>query len=120
MKEQCIQHQFEAAADLCRTCGYDYCTECLVYAFGHHQAPYCVACALTASGVRSNAARPTALSRREIKRRMKARDREINRKVPAVVEVKVNDFDWEPAAAAAQSPEWIDAQFPHAEARVPF
>jgi hypothetical protein len=37
----------------CRTCGRAYCSRCLVFAFGPNKPPYCVSCALTASGVRN-------------------------------------------------------------------
>jgi uncharacterized Zn finger protein (UPF0148 family) len=121
MEERCVQHQFEPAADLCRNCGHEHCSECLVYAFGKDQAPYCVSCALAASGVRSNAARPPSLSRREIKRRVKERKKaNTEKQSQAKVEVKVAEFDWVPAEQAAQSPEWLEEQFPRSGERVPF
>jgi len=71
MHEPCAKHQFEAAEDVCRTCGWDFCGECLVYAFGPDKPPYCLACALAASGVRSGAGNPPARTKREIKARHK-------------------------------------------------
>ena len=56
---------------MCRHCGGWYCNECLVFSFGPNKPPYCIACALAAAGVRSNAARKSGLSRREMKRREK-------------------------------------------------
>ena len=50
----CVRHYEEPIADTCRTCRNDFCSRCLVYAFGPGKPPYCVGCALTASGVRSN------------------------------------------------------------------
>jgi hypothetical protein len=67
----CVRHQFEAAVDRCRVCDEPFCTECLVYAFGADHPPYCVNCALSAAGVRVRGARPTKVSRRELRRREK-------------------------------------------------
>lgn len=75
MDGTCARHQFERSADLCHTCGQEFCADCLVYPFGPSKPPYCVACALTASGVRTNAARAPRVSRRELRRR--AREREL-------------------------------------------
>src|SRR5262249_4633453 len=58
---RCYTHGFEAAENRCRHCGHEYCSECLVYAFGSNKPPYCISCALAASGVRSNAAQRPAL-----------------------------------------------------------
>ncbi len=71
MNEQCAKHQFEPAEDVCRTCGWDFCGECLVYAFGPNKPPYCLSCALAASGVRSGAGNPPLRSKKEIKARHK-------------------------------------------------
>jgi hypothetical protein len=48
----CIRHFEEPIAGRCRTCNQVFCNRCLVFAFGPKQSPYCVGCALTASGVR--------------------------------------------------------------------
>lgn len=48
----CVRHFEEPVMALCRTCGQPYCSRCLVFAFGPKKPPYCVSCALTASGVR--------------------------------------------------------------------
>jgi hypothetical protein len=71
LDERCARHQFEAAVDQCRQCGFAFCGECVVYAFGEHQPPYCIPCALAASGVRSGAARQPALPKKELRRREK-------------------------------------------------
>ena len=70
---RCYTHGFEAAENRCRHCGHEYCSECLVYAFGASKPPYCISCALTAAGVRSNAARRPSLSKREIRKMDKER-----------------------------------------------
>lgn len=75
LDERCARHQFEAAIDRCRQCGHPFCGECLVYSFGDKQPPFCIPCALSASGVRSNAARQPALPKKELKRRQKAEAR---------------------------------------------
>ena len=48
----CIRHYEEPVAGRCRNCGQIYCSRCLVFAFGPKAPPYCVGCALNASGVR--------------------------------------------------------------------
>jgi hypothetical protein len=55
----CVKHTFESPEGECRVCGNTYCQRCLVFPFGPNKPPYCVACAIEASGVRMNArARP--------------------------------------------------------------
>ena len=49
----CIRHYEEPVVALCRTCAQAYCSRCLVFAFGPKKPPYCVGCALNASGVRA-------------------------------------------------------------------
>jgi hypothetical protein len=71
LDERCARHQFEAAVDQCRQCGFAFCPECLVYAFGERQPPFCIPCALAAAGVRSGAARQPAMPRKELRRREK-------------------------------------------------
>ena len=75
LDEQCARHQFEVAIDRCRQCGNPFCGECLVYSFGEKQPPFCIPCALSAAGVRSNAARAPAMPKKELKRRQKAEAR---------------------------------------------
>lgn len=96
MEGNCIKHQFEPAADLCRTCGNAFCTECLVYSFGAHEPPFCVACALAAAGVRSNAARQPTLSRRELRRQVRQRHKEAkaHRLHPDREERSPVEIDW--------------------------
>lgn len=55
----CMRHYEEPVVAHCRTCNRPYCSRCLVYSFGPDKPPYCVGCALTASGVRS---KPTAVT----------------------------------------------------------
>lgn len=49
----CIRHFEEPVAGICRTCQNPFCDRCLVFSFGTKKPPYCVGCALTASGVRN-------------------------------------------------------------------
>jgi hypothetical protein len=53
----CESHPFEEAADTCRSCTMDFCSDCLVYSYGASKPPYCIPCALAASGVRKTAGR---------------------------------------------------------------
>jgi hypothetical protein len=109
MDVRCDRHGFELAEDTCRNCGFGFCSECLVYSFGRKQQPYCVSCALAAAGVRSNAARQPAMSRKELKRQAKERKKsekarrtaktvqsvEIDWSLPADVEpTNDDDFAW--------------------------
>ncbi|MCU0267858.1 MAG: hypothetical protein MUF83_04340 [Acidimicrobiales bacterium] len=74
MDGRCTRHQFEQAEGTCRNCGFEFCSECLVFAFGPDKPPYCIPCALAASGVRANTSQPR-MSRREVRRRDKERRR---------------------------------------------
>ncbi len=80
MDGRCENHQFEILADHCRTCGGEYCLECLVYSYGNDKPPFCVDCALAAAGIRSTAKRPSFRSRRELRReaRLKRRAAKVN------------------------------------------
>ena len=69
--ESCAKHPHERGIALCGRCGDSWCANCLVYTHGQKKPPYCLECAMFAGGVRSTAARP-ALSRREMKARLKA------------------------------------------------
>lgn len=71
MDGSCDKHLFERRERNCRSCGGEFCGECLVYAYGPKKPPYCVSCALAAAGVRSSAARPVTRSRREMRREAK-------------------------------------------------
>jgi hypothetical protein len=51
----CMRHYEEPMEAACRTCNRPFCSRCLVFAFGPNKPPYCVSCALAASGVRNNA-----------------------------------------------------------------
>lgn len=54
----CLRHMEEPSTGECRSCHGSYCARCLVYSFGPKKPPFCVGCALRASGVRSGP-RPT-------------------------------------------------------------
>ncbi len=97
MDERCARHQFEAGIDRCRECGHAFCGECLVYSFGERQPPFCIPCALAASGVRSNAARTPALPKKEIKRRQKETARlarESAARTEAAAAATTTHIDW--------------------------
>lgn len=49
----CLRHYEEPVAAHCRSCRHPFCSRCLVYAFGPKKPPYCVGCALHASGIRA-------------------------------------------------------------------
>jgi hypothetical protein len=51
----CYKHIFDTAVDSCRACANDFCGECLVFTRGPDHPPYCVPCALVASGARRSA-----------------------------------------------------------------
>lgn len=107
--DSCENHAFDMAEDLCGSCGRGYCSECLVYPFGAKKPPLCKSCAVSAAGIRSNAARPRALSKRELRKRMKARKKEAKRRgrQPEPVEEPtpvVASMDWEAVEAEAAEP----------------
>lgn len=108
MEERCLEHQFEPAEDQCRTCGNAFCNECLVYSFGPNEPPFCLACALAAAGVRSNAGRRPTVSRRELRRQQ----RETKKARKAAEAAKADQrpqIDWSvPDEAASPAFEWAD------------
>lgn len=55
--DHCLRHMEESASGECRSCHGQFCTRCLVYSFGPKKPPFCVGCALHASGVRTGARR---------------------------------------------------------------
>jgi hypothetical protein len=116
----CYVHNFELAETRCRNCGNEFCNECLVFAFGAGKPPYCVACALAAAGVRSNAGRQPTMSRRELRRLEKERRRADRRKSDEPgPRVEVDPADWRPPPSGhADDPfAWADA--PSLGQRVP-
>ena len=126
MEERCARHQFEAAEDVCRTCGHDFCSECLVYAFGANKAPYCLSCALAASGVRSTATIRPIRSKREIKDRHKQWCRARSTRQRETTRVEISPFDEFVATAAVGAPAeenplaWLDDHLGGTGERVPF
>ncbi len=48
----CTEHHHRQAVGACRSCHADFCADCLVFSFGDLRPPYCIDCALVASGVR--------------------------------------------------------------------
>jgi hypothetical protein len=73
MARVCVRHPFEHSENLCGQCGLEFCRDCLVFPHGPRKQPLCIQCAIAASGVRSNAGTHPAMSKREIKRRIKER-----------------------------------------------
>jgi hypothetical protein len=95
LDERCARHQFEAGVDLCRQCGFAFCGECLVYSFGERQPPFCIPCALAASGVRSGAARAPAMPKKELRRREKEAKRAAKIAADAAAtQAAVPEIDW--------------------------
>jgi hypothetical protein len=119
---RCFVHGFEVGEARCRSCGNEFCSECLVYAFGPSKPPYCVGCALAAAGVRSNAGRQPTLSRREIRRLEKERRREEKtRAAETAPRVSPEPAEWlpPPPANAHDNPfAWADD--PDLGQRVPY
>jgi hypothetical protein len=76
MTRVCVRHPFERSETLCGQCGQDYCRDCVVYPNGQRKPALCVQCALARGGVRSTAAAHPAISRRELKKRLKERKAE--------------------------------------------
>lgn len=64
----CLRHYEEPIEAICRACKHPFCGRCLVYSFGLKKPPYCVGCALHASGIRNGtrmvAAQTGAVDRR--------------------------------------------------------
>ncbi len=99
----CVRHPMAVAEYVCGSCGHDHCAECVVFPKGHGRPPLCIPCALEAGGVRSaGTARPTRMSRREVRRRLKENEaarRAREEKVPEPVASTVG-------AAGDEGGEW--------------
>ncbi len=67
----CLQHTHEIAEAICKTCGANFCADCLVYPFGASKPPLCIPCAINASGVRHGAGNPVRVEPKEKKARLK-------------------------------------------------
>jgi hypothetical protein len=48
-----MRHYEEPVMGYCKTCCRPFCNRCLVFPFGDDKPPYCVSCAIAASGVRN-------------------------------------------------------------------
>ncbi len=120
MDGRCYVHSFEISENTCRNCGMCFCSECLVYAFGANKPPYCIECALGASGVRSNAGRRPAMSRRNIKRMEKDRKKAVKARNAAPPKVEVQAVDFSPTAATEDDNPFAWADEPNPGQRVPF
>lgn len=53
----CLRHLEEPSTGECRSCHGTFCARCLVFSFGPKKPPFCVGCALVASGVRNGSRR---------------------------------------------------------------
>jgi hypothetical protein len=73
MQGRCEKHLFEGAEDTCGKCGFEFCGECLVYAFGAKKPPLCIPCAVAAAGIRSTAGNRPAAPPRELRQMQKER-----------------------------------------------
>lgn len=123
--EQCFKHPFEIASAPCRNCGIGFCDECLVFSFGPKKPPYCIPCALGASGVRANSGRVSGAAKREVRRIEKERrktQKHPRKTKPDQVEVEVEVVGLsadtsQPEPATADNPyAWADDS---ADDRVP-
>jgi len=113
----CTRHQFDRAVDRCRTCHNPYCSECLLYAFGESQPPFCMTCAIAAAGVRTRGTRTPKVSWRELRRREKAAKESAQRaKMPPPPSAEI---DWSVPDSAdgagntlrpEESLSWLEAQ----------
>lgn len=116
---QCVRHQFEPAIDRCRTCDETYCVECLVYALGPDQPPFCMNCALVAGGIRKRGSRAPKVSWRELRRREK--EAQAVARMAKLPPPPSEDVDWSvPGTALPESrPEpafdWLDERARGAE-----
>lgn len=72
----CEEHQQDPSEDLCGWCGRGYCPTCLVYPFGRRKPPYCLRCAVEASGVHHPATRRAVLTKAD-RRALAARRRRL-------------------------------------------
>ncbi len=59
----CVRHSYEPSVSQCRDCGFDYCSQCLIWPFGENEPALCRDCALVAVGVRQKFQRPTLVAR---------------------------------------------------------
>jgi hypothetical protein len=79
MQGRCDKHLFESAEDMCGRCGYEFCGECLVYAFGTKKPPLCISCAVAAAGIRSSAGNRPVVTRNEMRQIRRERRAEARR-----------------------------------------
>ncbi len=65
----CMRHFEEPYVAHCRTCERPFCGRCLVFAFGPDKPPYCIGCALSASGVRNKGVKPVVAAAPKVDKR---------------------------------------------------
>ncbi len=61
---------------ICRVCGSQYCSECVVFPYGASRGAVCIACALELGGVQRQHSNHPKLSRRAIRKRIAAQQAE--------------------------------------------
>ena len=115
----CMRHYEEPVVAYCRTCSQPYCSRCLVFSFGPDKPPYCVGCALTASGVRNKAkpitvvasSGPSANDRRVERAQRRAEKAEAKATMRAVTRAAKRG-DAVPEAGAAEAPRTSNVPVP--------
>ncbi|MEZ5183070.1 MAG: B-box zinc finger protein [Acidimicrobiales bacterium] len=100
----CMRHFEEPYVAHCRTCNRPFCGRCLVFAFGPDKPPYCIGCALTASGVRNKTIKPVAAAAATPTDRREERNRKREEKRLAKAEARAAK-----AAIKALAPPMADA-----------
>ncbi len=90
--------------EVCRRCGHDFCSECVVYPFGVSKGAMCISCALEAGGVsRQKTGRPK-LTSKQVKERLTRFSGDTTPETPP-----------EPAAQEEQPDDDIDRAWLHGE-----
>ena len=110
MQGRCDKHLFEEAEDRCGSCGFEFCAECLVYAFGPKRPPFCIPCAVAAAGIRSSAGK--SLPRREAKRLERERRQAFRKaeRVAASMPAPQPFVPMVPESAAATTPDSMTSE----------
>src|SRR3954449_4708604 len=108
VEKRCEKHIFETSEDRCGRGGHGDCGEGLVSSFGPKKPPFCIQCAVAAAGIRSNAATPPALGRRELKMMNRERMAALKRlaSLPTNPEPEQGSED-DPAEPGTRIPSWL-------------
>ena len=121
MDGSCENHQFEVKADNCRSCGGEFCGDCLVYTYGNDKPPFCMHCALVAAGIRTPGKRRGFRSRREQKRQARARQAALSSRVeveqmPAPSSLVQYEFTITDDGEIEYASDFGEADIPHRQA----